>query len=631
MNVVIKRCLIVTLVVILGTSPSLLCAAVARTVKSPSYEMIRKTFDQEREGNLVYVCVPQRWLPDCEPEGPWTLFGLSHAEVERVPEIERLVKEDGHNRLGIILPWVRDAFHVVFSELSLRWKECEGIFLGVDEERDDFLDSDANRDTLLSVVEAPTLSDDDSFVSLETKRDFEKIVALIASVKELDAALWYGANESEDVFVTKRVADFRCSSDTASPARPPLRREEARRVRVSHAASTAKRASYATPSDLKHALSLFLGGALHEDGTLPCCTGGNSSEVCEFTQCVRHGKRKLPLVYVEDELFSLVVSGWGLTSVNELSSLVPAGTAINILDISGNCLEGLPSYFFNKDQFKNIFLLYARNNSFTEVGMVGNAFIGAEDLCFIDLSDNRDLGRIPTGLEVCSSLYTLDLTNCGLTELPEKLGEKLPALRVLQIGDNNLQELPEGLFASGIDKKEVRLGLAGNRKLKNILLQVSAYANELEMLAFDGTAVGDKEECALEEFCTEHWIERLAGGARTASVSKLSRLSGRGLGGSRIGHVERGSIGGCFSRSRTGDGEAGKGAAAWRLSCEREAKIQAERIKAKRWRVRFAVFGAGTLFVGIGIVKSCSGSSLRDAISGKIEQLRKFLFHFMYG
>ena len=75
----------------------------------------------------------------------------------------------------------------------------------------------------------------------------------------------------------------------------------------------------------------------------------------------------------------------------------------------------------------------------------------------------RELSELsfPASREELPALETLELSDCGLTAVPQAVLSSMPGLRVLHLGDNGLKELPRD-FGKSLPRLE-RLWLCGNR------------------------------------------------------------------------------------------------------------------------------------------------------------------------
>ncbi|MGJ7548558.1 dermonecrotic toxin domain-containing protein [Pseudomonas alloputida] len=164
------------------------------------------------------------------------------------------------------------------------------------------------------------------------------------------------------------------------------------------------------------------------------------------------------------EVYSLELPGLDLTDHDLASLALPDDfTHIEHVSLSNNRnLSQLPAEFY--ERFPRLKRLYLSDCRFSRLPRLANP----QELAWLDLDSNRitwdndaqqmldqftnlgvldmssnpllrapDLGRIPR-------LYTLFLDNCALTELPRGLESIISSPVAIDLGDNQLQQLPAG-------------------------------------------------------------------------------------------------------------------------------------------------------------------------------------------
>jgi len=108
---------------------------------------------------------------------------------------------------------------------------------------------------------------------------------------------------------------------------------------------------------------------------------------------------------------------------------------LNRRGISGVGIGVFPTEIFKLTALRGLFL---RGNSLKEIPQeIGSL----TELIELNIADNTDLGKLPSGIGGLRSLRKLDIRFCGLTDLPPEIGN-LRNLEFLQMWGNGFIELP---------------------------------------------------------------------------------------------------------------------------------------------------------------------------------------------
>jgi len=130
---------------------------------------------------------------------------------------------------------------------------------------------------------------------------------------------------------------------------------------------------------------------------------------------------------------------------------------LNKKGIDGVSITVFPSEIFRLTALKGLFL---KGNALNEIPQeIGSL----TELVELNLAENIDLGKLPSGIGNLKNLKILDIRNCGLADLPPEIGN-LKNLETLQMWGNNFIELPYCVTELA-NLKELYLN---NNKLTNI-------------------------------------------------------------------------------------------------------------------------------------------------------------------
>jgi hypothetical protein len=169
-------------------------------------------------------------------------------------------------------------------------------------------------------------------------------------------------------------------------------------------------------------------------------------------------------------------------SVNDVTEFSRDGRVIvlnlNKRGIDGVGMTSLPTEIFRLTALKGLFL---KGNALKELPQeIGNHL---SELVELNLADNVDLGRLPSGIGNLRNLRKLDIRYCGLTELPQEIGN-LKNLETLQMWGNGLIELPSSITEL-VNLKELYLknnkltGIPYNMIKMNNLKYIDIQLNDL--------------------------------------------------------------------------------------------------------------------------------------------------------
>eukprot|EP01130_Rhizamoeba_saxonica_P018698 TRINITY_DN9444_c0_g1_i1.p1 TRINITY_DN9444_c0_g1~~TRINITY_DN9444_c0_g1_i1.p1 ORF type:complete len:400 (+),score=66.39 TRINITY_DN9444_c0_g1_i1:37-1236(+) len=212
------------------------------------------------------------------------------------------------------------------------------------------------------------------------------------------------------------------------------------------------------------AISQFAMFELQPDGAKIARIGPNRTEIDLSAQSID----ALPCsLYSSNSIVNLNLSE---NSLSSLPSVICSLTTLEILDLSYNHLKILPE---NIGQLKNLKLLNLHRNS---IPMLPDSFTGLESILDIDLGQNsiKDVNGlinlhtlrrltlsfnpeivIPDNLNT-PDLTLLDLTGTGLDILPNYIGNFIH-LQVFEAMNNNIENIPEGMFENLTVLKQLRL------------------------------------------------------------------------------------------------------------------------------------------------------------------------------
>lgn len=164
---------------------------------------------------------------------------------------------------------------------------------------------------------------------------------------------------------------------------------------------------------------------------------------------------------------------------------------LEILDLSGNALSGLPDRL---PELRKLKILFCSDNQFTELPRVLGQ---CKALSMVGFRNNRITHLSPDALPPL--LRWLILTGNHLTELPSELGHR-PHLQKLMVAGNRLQSLPDQL--SNCNNLEL-IRIAANRfeALPRVLLKLP----RLSWLSYSGNPFcSNDEQTALQDTPVKH-------------------------------------------------------------------------------------------------------------------------------
>jgi len=164
--------------------------------------------------------------------------------------------------------------------------------------------------------------------------------------------------------------------------------------------------------------------------------------VITITACILFMATSAAAQHDDRAVVRLILEKSGLkdVAVENVAEFSRDGSRVIVLNLNKRGIDGVSIATFPVEIFKLTALrgLFLKGNALREIPQeIGTL----SELIELNLADNLELGRLPSGIGNLKNLRKLDIRYCGLTDLPSEVGN-LKNLESLQMWGNGFIELP---------------------------------------------------------------------------------------------------------------------------------------------------------------------------------------------